>query len=63
MLEYLRNKSNYDDSNELVIKKSNNKYRGPPAPPNRYGIMPGSRWDGVDRSNGLIRFYFLINNN
>ncbi|CAI9737258.1 Hypothetical predicted protein [Octopus vulgaris] len=59
--QMLREKIRPDDPMLAFIKKKKKPdknvkekpmYKGPPAPPNRYNIQPGYRWDGVDRSNG-----------
>jgi len=52
-----------DPAAAFLTKKSSKgprkpQYTGPPPPPNRFGIKPGYRWDGVDRSNGFEKKMF-----
>ncbi|XP_063900326.1 BUD13 homolog [Zophobas morio] len=55
--KYYRNRARADDPMARFLNKKKDQdkpvYKGPLPPTNRYGILPGYRWDGVDRSNGF----------
>lgn len=65
----LKERQRWDDPAAAFLKKKEGgkSVSGKPlytgaAMPNRYGIRPGYRWDGVDRGNGFEREYFKAGN-
>jgi pre-mRNA-splicing factor CWC26 len=54
----LKERDRWGDPMAALNKSSGGKtYKGA-APANRFNIVPGNRWDGVDRGNGFEAKYF-----
>jgi pre-mRNA-splicing factor CWC26 len=55
MAQYILEKKVHDYPQESSgqLRPSKPLYKGPAAPANRFGIMPGYRWDAIVRGNGF----------
>ncbi|TCD66199.1 Pre-mRNA-splicing factor cwc26 [Steccherinum ochraceum] len=68
MNEDMKAEERWNDPAAAFLSKKKSKgprrpeYTGPPPPPNRFGIKPGYRWDGVDRGNGFEKKLFQRQN-
>ncbi|KAI0935128.1 hypothetical protein AcW1_009292 [Taiwanofungus camphoratus] len=66
--EELKAQERWDDPAAAFLTKKRTKgpkkpeYTGPPPPPNRFGVKPGYRWDGVDRGTGFEKKLFQRQN-
>ncbi|KAJ8950140.1 hypothetical protein NQ314_007993 [Rhamnusium bicolor] len=65
--KYLKEKEREGDPMLAYIRKKKKKRVEKPVymgefMPNRFGIHPGYRWDGVDRSNGYEKKWFQVQN-
>ncbi|XP_036331631.1 BUD13 homolog isoform X1 [Rhagoletis pomonella] len=60
MLEYMRKKKKERQKDTGAVAEMP-KYEGS-YPENRFGIRPGYRWDGVDRSSGFEKRWFDVQN-